>query len=598
MSVLAAAPAAHAQAAEPIASYAIDVTLNADEKTLSAHQTITYVNTTDEPIPHLVFHLYLNAFRDTDSIFLTEGGPTHRGNTWDPDHPGWIKVDQIQLTDGTGLELLPLEDGTIASAQLPTPVAPGDSIIVELDFRAQLPRVFARTGYVEDYFMVGQWFPKLGVWEHGAWNAHPFHLNAEFYSDFGNYDVSITLPGSYVTGATGAPISTVIRDNGTQTVAYRAENVIDFAWTASPNFQLSTRDVDGTEVLYLYLPEHKWTVQRVLDAAQAAVSYYSEWYGPYPYPRLTIVDAPSDGQGAGGMEYPTLVAAGVMNLTGLANIPLVRNADRSLEAVTVHEIGHQWWQSMVGFNEAEEPWLDEGLTDYSTLRVLDAIYGSDRSLIDSNNLRVGYLDLQRMSYMAVPRVPMYGQAWDFGYEYSIATYSKPVLSWHTLERTIGNDALLEILNAFFRRYQYGHPTTEDLRTVAEETCEQDLSWFFDGLVYDDEVLNYAVTSINAHSVTVSRQGELSIPTEVRITFVDGSSALESWNGVENTVTFDYTHNEPPIRRAEIDPERKIALDMRWSDNGRSRAPEIWAWLAIVSRILYAAQDALMIMGGF
>jgi len=595
--LLAAAPPAYAQTVEPIASYSISVTLDADEKSLRARETVTYVNTTDEPIPDLVFHLYLNAFRDSDTIFLMEGGPKHRGNTWDPDHPGWIKVDRIQLGDGTDLDLLPVEDGTLARAELPAPVAPGDSVTVEVEFHAQLPRVFARTGYAGDYFMVGQWFPKLGVWEDGAWNAYPFHLNAEFYADFGTYDVSITLPSDYVTGGTGLPTSTEDNGDGTQTVSYHAENVIDFAWTASPDFQQATREVGDVEVLYLYLPEHDWTVARVLDAAQAAVSYYSQWYGRYPYRRLTIVDAPDDGQGAGGMEYPTLVTVGVLDLTGLARIPLLRDIDRTLEAVTVHEIGHQWWQSMVGFNEAEEPWLDEGLTDYSALRVLDAIYGSDRSIVDGANLHIGYLDLQRLSYMTVPRVPMYGQAWDFGFEYGIATYSKPVLSWRTLERTIGDDALLEILSTFFQRYQLGHPTTADLRAVTEEIYGQDLDWFFDGLVYDNEVLNYAVSSLDTHSVTLSRQGELAIPTEVRVTFADGSSVVEPWDGTQEEVTFNYPGVQAPIRRAEIDPDHKIALDLRWSDNGRSRLPEIWSWLALTTRILYTIQDALITMGG-
>jgi len=592
------APPAYAAPPTPVASYTIEVTLDAEAKTLAAHEVITYVNTTADPIPDLVFHLYLNAFRDRDSLFLQESGLGHRGYGWAPEHPGWVQVTAVELGDGTPLTLEEIEDGTLARADLPRPVAPGESVEVELDFHAQLPRVFARTGYAGDFFMVGQWFPKLGVWEDGAWNAHPFHANAEFYADFGTYDVSITLPTGYVTGGTGLPISTVDNGDGTQTVHYHAEDVIDFAWTASPHFQEATRQIplprrgepegggDGVELLYLYLPEHEWTVERILDAAEAAVSLYSGWYGPYPYSRLTVVDVPDDGQGAGGMEYPTLVTAGAMSVLGLGEGLARGEMERSLEVVVVHEIGHQWWQSVVAFNEAEEPWLDEGFTDYSAVRAMAAAYGADTSLVDAGNFEMGYLDMRRAEYLSNPRVPMYGRAWDFrGMEYGVAAYSKPVIALTTLERTLGEGMMLDIMGSFFQRYQFAHPTTEDFRAVAEEISGQDLSWFFDGLVYGDGALNYTVTDVGAHSVTVARQGDVVIPTEVLVTFADGSTVLEQWDGRETQMTFTYP-DRPPVRSAEVDPERKLVLDLRWADNGLSRRLEVSPWLALVTRLLY------------
>ena len=607
---------AHAALATPVASYTIDVTLDVEAKTLTARQTVTYVNTTAEPIPDLVFHLYLNAFRDRDSLFLQEAGPVYRGHRWDPEHPGWIEVTDIRLLDGTQLQLEEIEDGapsdarpksaewrlskgdgTLARARLPAPVQPGEEVRVELDFRAQLPRVFARTGYSDDFFMVGQWFPKLGVWQDGAWNAYPFHANAEFYADFGTYDVAITLPTGYVTGGTGLPVSTVEHADGTQTVRYRAEDVIDFAWTASPDFRQATREVDGLEVLYLYLPEHDWTVERVLDASEAAMRHYSRWYGPYPYPRITVVDVPDEAPEAGGMEYPTLIVAGTMSMLGLGTGVTRAGFDRSLELLVAHELGHQWWQSMVGFNEAEEPWLDEGLTDYSALRLMETLYPADASLVDAGNLHIGYLDARRMEYLLDPALPMYGRAWDFGeIEYGIAAYSKPVVSLRTLERVLGEETMLDILSSFFQRYRFAHPTTDDFRAVAEEVSDRDLSWFFDGLVYDGRVLNYAVNAIDEHSVTVARQGDLVIPTEVLVTFVDGSTVLERWDGVQSEVTFAYP-DRPPVRSAQVDPDRHLVVDLRWSDNGLSRRLQVFPWLALVGRILYGLQNALLALGG-
>jgi hypothetical protein len=587
---------AQASLTTPIASYAIEVTLDVAAKKLTGHETITYTNTTADPIPDLTFHLYLNAFRDRNSLFLREGY-SHRGYGWNPNHPGWIEVIGIRLAEGMPLALEEIEDGTLAHADLPAPVAPGETVEVELSFEAQLPLVFARTGYADDFFMVGQWFPKLGVWQDGAWNAYPFYPNAEFYADFGTYDVAITLPSKYVTGGTGLLASTVDNGDGTTTKHYHAEDVIDFSWTASSHFRQATRQVGGVEIVYLYLPEHEWTVERALGAAEAAVSYYGRWYGPYPYARLTVVDVPDNGQGAGGMEYPTLVTAGTMSMFGLGPGLVESGIERALEMVIVHEIGHQWWQSMVAFNEAEEPWLDEGFTDYSALRVLETVYGIDTSVLDAGNVQMGYLDSHRMNYLLNPALPMYGPAWDFDMlDYAIATYSKPILSLRTLERTLGDEVMLDVMSTFFQRYQFAHPTTEDFRAVAEEVSGQDVSWFFDGLVYGDGVLNYAVTAIDEQCVTVARQGDLIIPTEVLVTFADGSPVLEPWDGVEVEATFTYP-DRPPVRSAEVDPERKIVVDLHWADNGLSRGLEISPWLALVTRMLYTIQNALLAMGG-
>lgn len=583
--------------ATPVASYDIRVSLDVEAKTLAGSQLITYANLTEQPIPDLVFHLYLNAFRDLNSYFLRESGPQHRGFSWTPDEAGRIEVTRLSLAGGAPLALEPLEDGTLARAALPAPVEPGGSIQIEVDFSAQLPRVFARTGYAGDFFMVGQWFPKLAVWEDGAWNAYPFYSNAEFYANFGDYNVSITLPDGYVTGGTGLPVSRTTNADGSQTVVYAAQGVIDFAWTASPHFREATRRVEGVEVLYLYLPEHAWTVGTALDAAEAAVTHFGRWFGPYPYARLTVVDVPEDGGGAGGMEYPTLVTAGAMNPLGPGFPASASMLEGSLAAVTIHEIGHQWWQSMAAFNEAEEPWLDEGFTDYSTVRLMERVYDGDMPMLRLGGWELGYLDLRRLEYLTNPTVPMYGRAWDFAFiDYGVAAYSKPAISLMTLEGVLGEEVMLDVMSTFFERYRFDHPNTEDFRAVAQEVSGQDLDWFFEGLVYGGEVVNYTVSSVGEQQVTVERQGGLSIPTEVLVTFEDGSTLIEPWDGLESTVTFSYP-DRPPVSSALVDPERKILVDLQWVDNGLARRMQVESWLAVAVRLLYQVQNALMAVGG-
>jgi hypothetical protein len=600
-------PAAPARAAAPeVASYTIEVQLNADRRTLEGLETVTYRNTTTRPMTDLVFHLYLNAFKNSDTIFMRETGSQHRGNAYDPQENGWIDVTGIRLTDGTELRLELLEDGTLARAALPEPVAPGDTVAFEATFVARLPRVFARTGWAPDaqgapYFMVGQWFPKLGVWTEDGWNAYPFHANAEFFADFGSYEVRIRVPKEYATAGTGVSQPAADNGDGTHTFVYKAQNVIDFAWAASPNFREVSAKAGNVEIRYVYLPEHDWTAGPVMDAAQKSLARYGAWFGPYPYPRLTVVDAPDAGEGAGGMEYPTLVTVGAMDMLGAGSWTMKAGLGRSLELVTAHEIAHQWWQSMVATNEAEEPWLDEGFADYATLRLMSAEYGANNSVVDLADFELGYLDMRRSEYLANPDVAMYGKAWDFsGNDYEIAAYAKPAVALLTLERVLGEETMLKVMSTYFQRYRFAHPTTEDFRAVAVEVSGQPLEWFFgdrasgSGLVYGASTLNYLASKIDARSITVAREGRLAVPTEIVVSFRDGTGEVLAWDGKEAQKTFTFDRE---VRAFTIDPARKLVIDRVWSDNGLSRRADLPAWLGVVARLIYHLQDWLLALGG-
>jgi len=471
---------------------------------------------------------------------------------------------------------------------------------VELEFTAQLPRVFARTGWALDsrsqpYFMAGQWFPKLGVWTEDGWNAHPFHANSEFFADFGVYDVRISVPEGYVIAAGGVQAGAAEGDNPSA-VRFLAENVIDFAWAASPNFRTASRRLGSTELVYYYLPEHAWTVNRVLNAAEAAVSCFSAWYGDYPYPRFSLVDVPDSAPGAGGMEYPTLVTVGAAGMAGAGSGLSERlGITRGLEIVTIHETAHQWWQSLAAFNEAEEPWLDEGLADYSTLLAMSGVCGKAQPAAGLGSFELSYLDLRRSEFLLLPDVPISGKAWDYNrLDYAIAAYSKPALSLLTMRRVLGEETMDKLMGEFFRRYRFKHPTAADFRRTAAETSGKDLNWFFEGLAKGGATLNYSALEISERSFTAARQGDLIIPTEILVNFADGSQQRVAWDGqpAERTFTFGQ-----PLESFVIDPDRALLVELVWSDNGLSNRPNWPAWLAAAARLLYRLQDWLLTAGG-
>ncbi len=570
-----------------VATYSLTAAYDPETYTLTGQQTAVYHNRTANPILTLVFHLYLNAFRSADTLWMHESGLGMRGYGFDPNAPGWIRIDRLTLADGTVLSVKALDDDeTLVEVTLPQPVASGASVTVDIDFTAQFPKAFARTGWADggDFIFGGQWFPKFGVWEAGAWNAHPFHANSEFYADFGRYDVALTLPQGWIVAATGTCAPTITANaDGTATHTFVAEHVIDFAWTASPKFREMTRKVEGIDVRVVYYPRQRAMARRALVATVDALPLYNAWFGTYGkglYPQLTVVIVPPDAGGAGGMEYPTLFSVGAMG--GVMPACL-----RMIEVEAVHELGHQWFQSVVATNEAEEPWLDEGFTDYATVRAMNALYNG--ALFDCAGWNFSYLAMHRIQYTMSADTPMAGAAWDFGsMQYGIATYSKPTLALTTVERTVGETAMQRFLSTYFDRYAFAHPRAENVRTVMEETLDAEVTtWFFDQLVHGDGMLDMRVVSIDEEA-TLEREGDLCIPTTVRVTRA-GRQAPEIivWPCDQPTLTID---GAP--RMVEIDPDGAIVLDQDLANNQLRRAPDPATGLGLAVRWLRFWQDFL------
>ncbi len=252
----------------PIVRYQISAQFDPATKKVAGHYNLTWWNHTEDSIPDLYFHLYLNAFKNMDSTFLREASISRRrsllkewktepeGQKW-----GWVDVNKLQIVGGADLTsaitfVHPDDDNaadqSVIRVQLPQPIPPHGSIELSVDFTSKLPRTLARTGYDGDYILAGQWFPKIGVYEgagergrkEGGWNCHQFHANTEFYADYGTWDVDLTVPANYVLGATGFLRRTQTNPDRTTTYSFHQEDVHDFAWTASPRFIKLTRTFD------------------------------------------------------------------------------------------------------------------------------------------------------------------------------------------------------------------------------------------------------------------------------------------------------------------------------------------------------------------
>ena len=543
--------------APQVASYCMSVRLDPEAKTVSGVERITYRNPSQDSLSEVWLRLYLHAFRDLDSVWMRESGGQHRGTHFDPDALGDITVEKLTLASGVDLLAGATLTDTLMRVPLPQPIGPNQSIDLDVNWLSKLPRVFARTGYGgrdDTFFMVAQWYPKMAVYNRGRWDTEPWHGNSEFFADFGGYDVTISTPKEYVVAGVGVPKGDPDDQGDTKLLRYTAVDVTDFAFAASPDFKIETAKTGGVEVLLYYLPEHQSTVSEYMGAATGSLQAYSSWYGAYPHARLTVVDVPESARDAGGMEYPTLITGGG-RLPGL---------------VVAHEVGHQWWPMQTATNESLEPWLDEGLTEYSGIRYMD----ETRHMVSFDNVPLDMRAFEHSRYNQVRR-PATLPAWRYtGADYGLAVYGKTALGLWTLERVVGTAAFRRAMAEYLAEYRFKHPTGADFRAVLERSLG-DQSWFFDDYMNGTGVIAYVAdpieTTASGSIAHVRRVGDVRAPVEIRITLADGTQQIKTWDGQTKDISFTFPAGNP-VKKVEIDPEDKLKAEKDRINNVKSATP--------------------------
>jgi len=581
-----------------VVAYDMDAKYNAKAHSLDASETLTYHNLTGQPQDTFPFHLYLNAFQPT-STWMREGKREGtRGQDfekWDNKSYGSEDIKSFEVV-GQGDLTSQLQyihpdddnkdDHTVVQVHLPKPIPPDGYVQFKIKFHDQFPETLERTGWNRDFVLGGQWFPKVGVWWHGAWNCHQFHAYTEFFADFGVYDVKLTVPQYEVVGASGIEVSNVNNLDGTKTVAYHGDDIHDFAWTASPHYMIYNDTFQSSmgpvKLRFMMQPAHWSQAERHARIAKEAMERFDRWYGPYPYKTLTVVD-PEPGSQAMGMEYPTFITGGTSWLMpkGLL-MP---------ESVVEHEFGHQYWYGMVATNEFEDAWMDEGINQYTEAKVMDSIFGPPTSVLNVWGITAGELDEDRLLYLGVADLdPMAQDGWKYAdnNSYGGITYGKTALVLLTLESVIGADTMRQAMHTYFMRFRFTHPTKEDFLKTIEEVSGKDLRWYFNQAVYGTQVLDDAILKISSvpvdwykenlkekkgeteyiDNVWIHRRENFIFPVEVEVKFDNGDKVREHWDGQDRWVRYQY-RKKAKIESVEVDPDHKIQFDRNNFNNSRT-----------------------------
>lgn len=596
--VLAMAPiAAHAQDYfQQRVDYTIAVRLDDERHLLHAQESFVYTNNSPRTLDTLWIHLWPNAYKDQGTALCRQldamgdlklhfATPEDRGHIDSLD----FNVDGVQAAWGQHARHI-----DISWVKLPAPLRPGGSITVSTPFRVKIPDSrFSRLGHTGQAYHITQWYPKPAVLDRDGWHPMPYLTQGEFYSEFGSFDVSITLPANYVVGATG-----ILQDaseraflderarlplgahgakdanafppsaNTTKTIRYVQDRVHDFAWFADKRFIVRKGGVTlpksdrRVSTWVMFTPKNAVDWSEAITYVNEAVRFYSEHVGEYPYDACTAVDGTISA--GGGMEYPMITIIGEASGAGL-------------DEVIAHEVGHNWFYGILGSNERDHPWMDEGMNSFLELRYMRARYPGRPSVLAEGlpafllgGRTIGQREAVELGYRLNARrnldQPLTLPSTGFtSTNYGSCVYMKSALIMDHLMAYLGEEAMDRCLHAYFEEWRFKHPRPEDLRAVFERESGKDLGWLFDGLIGSDRKLNVQARRLRGNQFRYRVDGGILAPFPVQTTAPGGATGITRWvepAQARGTALLQ----EGPWSAARIDPERRT-LDIDRHDNG-------------------------------
>lgn len=507
----------------------IDVTLDDKNHMLRGFEEITYVNESPNTLTYIYIHLWPNAYKHDHTPFAEQQYRNKETKFYFAKDQERGFIDSLQFTiDGESVNYVVSENAPdIARLDLPKPLPHGQTIRISTPFRVKIPIVFSRLGHTGQAYFISQWFPKPAVYDKKGWHPISYLDQGEFYSEFGAYDVRITLPKNYVVMATGNlqtkseqqwldSLSTAALPKDTlynksypasstemKTIEFKEGNVHDFAWFADKRWivRKDTVAVPGTgDVVTAYsafLPGYQRSWKNGVKYLKGTVRYYSKWVGPYPYKTIKAVQG--DMSAGGGMEYPT--------------VTIIDRTVGGSKDVIVHEAGHNWFYGIIGSNERDHAWMDEGMNSFYeqktthamaldtnyTPQIPDSLKDKFKKkgvtvTVSAEDNPINWAYYQMASTNEDQAIEQTSE--NFKYiNYGVDVYYKTAMMMEWLESYMGEKEFEEGMHEYYNIWKFRHPYPEDFKTVMQGYSSKPIDWFFESLKTDRKI-DYKITGVS------------------------------------------------------------------------------------------------------
>ncbi len=554
--------------------YDITASVDVSQKEISAKQIVTFTNNSSRDIRELYFHIYPNRYY------------TPKEKQFMLFYAGYFKVDlfpegfqrgrlHIQSVVNKGRPLkfeVTGKDQTLLKVPLNTPLKPGGSITVSMDFTVDLPHAFGRLGWHENIIMSSHWYPILSVHNEEGWNKNPFYpFHRPFFSEAAEYSVALTVPRDQVVIHSGFLRRETSQAPDTKILHIQSSSPIrEFTFSMSPDYKLVEDQYDGIKVKSFYLKGDHARAQKALEHAKDLMQFYTQRFGAYPYKQFSIAPVYL-GYGGEQMSNMVFIDTRVYKLPNLLS--------RHFDFLIAHETGHQWFYNTVGIDEYSEMWLEEGIHSYFIMEYLEDKYGENASIAEFpywfEDMKwllpdVTFRRARDFRYKAITRI---------GFDHAVVdklssfrepssifslTYGKGSRIVEMLEAVIGPDAFNRVFERVFKEFRFRNLLIKDFIRMCEKESGKDLSEFFRQWLYTAEHLNYAVTGVRGNTIMLQNRGGIIMPAEVEVHFSDGRQKSFIWEGARNrdVVILDET---TPVTRVQIDPKGTL-LDIDRVDN--------------------------------
>lgn len=566
--------------------YTMDVKLDVTTHKITGTQKLVYFNNSKDTLTKVYYHLHWNAFQpgsmmDVRSRSLPDpdGRVTDRISKLTESEIGYQKVTSLKQ-DGKDVTLH--VDGTILIVTLKKPILPNTKAVFDMKFESQVPKQIRRSGRDNREgiaYSMTQWYPKLAEYDFQGWHINQY-VAREFHGVWGDFDVKLTLPSNYVVASTGklqtpekighGYANNVKIEYGKElTWNFKAKDVIDFAWTADPEYKHDIIQVpDGPAIHLFYQPGEKTTESwsKLPELAVKHFEFMNKFYGKYPYDTYSIIQG-----GDGGMEYPMCTL-----ITGERSI-------NSLAGVMAHEVSHSWYQAVLASNESQYAWFDEGFTDYSSSESGANMFGKPIAEAHKGSYG-GYFALVKRN-LQEPMSTL-SDHFNTNFAYSVSAYSMGAVYLHQLRYIIGEDNFYKGMQRYYNEWKMRHPEPNDFIRVMEKTSGMQLKWYANYWLYTTKRIDYGVKSAveegKATTVTLERVGQMPMPIDLLVTYKDGSkelfyiplnetfgsksvedktiarTELTEWYWTSPTYAFKINKPLADIALIEIDPQARMA----------------------------------------
>ncbi|MFN5544153.1 MAG: M1 family metallopeptidase [Bacteroidota bacterium] len=499
--------------------YEINVRLDDMRNELSGAEIIQYTNGSPNKLDTIYMHLWPNAYKNNETAFAKQQIRNGKTDFYFAEEADRGYIDSLSFEiNGETIKWQLTGDIDIAILIPNKPVKPGESITISTPFKVKLPKVFSRMGHENQLYCITQWYPKPAVYDVNGWNPMPYLDQGEFYSEFGSFDVRISVPENYIVAATGCltnadelqklfelskkKFTSIEGQTATpekpasaanyKTLRYVQDSIHDFAWFCDKRFKVERSEVilpqSGRKITtWFYSNNPKKSVVHWIDSA---ILFYSAHVGEYPFKQATGVYTPL--LAGGGMEYPTIT-----------------NMSTAEQQVIVHEVGHNWFYGILGNNERLYPWMDESFNNYyetrsAYLKKVPAHGGITLSNLKGNNIQEEFsgLNFYQLHHAVHARLnddqPVNIKSDSFTSEnYGSMVYAKGTLNMMHLNQYLGDSLFDQMMKAYFEKWKFKHPLPDDFREHAESFTGKNLSWFFEELMGKTRIPDWRVKKFDA-----------------------------------------------------------------------------------------------------